>query len=117
MHDGNRDYYRMRAKEERRRADIATGSARKTHILLAAKYEDLAAAPREVDPDELETKGEADHGERGASLRSAQHASRNRGGDLRVVLPYPEGFAESANLMCGSTHDGRLAACRHSTHC
>ena len=65
MHDGNRDYYRMRAKEERRRADIATGSARKTHILLAAKYEDLAAAPREVDPDELETKGEADHGERG----------------------------------------------------
>lgn len=51
MHDGNRDYYRMRAKEERRRADKGTGSARKTHLQLAAKYEDLAAAAREFEPD------------------------------------------------------------------
>ncbi len=51
MHDGNRDYYRMRAKEERRRADKATGSARRTHLQLAAKYDELAAATREFEPE------------------------------------------------------------------
>ena len=51
MHDGNRDYYRMRAKKERRRAENATSSARKTHIELAAKYEDLAAVAREPETD------------------------------------------------------------------
>lgn len=51
MHDGNRDYYGMRAKEERRRAEKATSSARKMHIELAVKYEDLAVAAREFGPE------------------------------------------------------------------
>ncbi len=48
IHDGNRDYYRMRAKEELRRADKAVGSARKTHMQQAAKYEKMATAAREI---------------------------------------------------------------------
>lgn len=36
VHDGNREYYRMRAQEERRRADRATGSAARSHLILAA---------------------------------------------------------------------------------
>lgn len=42
MHDGNREYYRMRAQEERRRADRATGSAARSHLILAGKYEWMA---------------------------------------------------------------------------
>lgn len=41
MHDGNRDYYRLRAKEERRRAEKAPGSAAKAHLTLAEKFEKL----------------------------------------------------------------------------